>query len=389
MTEDEELEETCLRHDQAFAEYSAKADYFGDQAIASKVSVLPSIRYVSTAGKGCLLHQTLQPLLQATAERSAAENRKRRRVFDSGAQASIAEALLLGAQAYREPAMRDQALVLLNEINTKLDGNFWEFNVGHTGSLVHGGQIRSLGHGHAILANLLAYRQTGEADYLACARRFARFLLSVSYACHNGSSDPDFDWRGWCNGSNAGRDQIAECPPWETQNGLLCISALMPEAELESGFYDALWYIARTGLAQFPAARQLKRILDESMRVRYVPRKKVASERDFYDILPYLAYENPRDQTLVASYQGSDCILGEFVYGGGLAKARDDRLGVLVPRVATMDLREIDERLVHAWNPTPQSIRSEVTLTWSDGTKSAERIEVPPRTVVRKTFRRG
>jgi hypothetical protein len=384
MTDDEELEHTCLLNDQSFADYSSKVDYFGDQAIASKVSVLPSIWWIRGGGKGRVLYESLRPLLRATTERSAAENGKTR-VFDSGAQASVAEALLLGAEAYGESAMRDQALVLLKEIGAKLDANFWEFNVGHTGSLVHGGQIRSLGHGHAILANLLAWRQTGDSAYLAFARRFARFLLSVSYACHNGSQDPDFDWRAWCNGSNAGRDQIAECPPWETQNGLLCITSLMTEAEMEAGFYDALWYIARTGLAQFPAARSLKRILDESMQVHYVPRKRIASERDFYDILPYLAYENPRDQTLVASYQGSDCILGEFVYGGGLARSSDDRLGILVPRAATMDLRELDERLIHVWNPTPKAIKAQITVTWPDGAKSVQPIKAPPRTVVRET----
>jgi hypothetical protein len=159
----------------------------------------------------------------------------------------------------------------------------------------------------------------------------------------------------------------------------------MTEAEMEAGFYDALWYIARTGLAQFPAARSLKRILDESMQVHYVPRKRIASERDFYDILPYLAYENPRDQTLVASYQGSDCILGEFVYGGGLARSSDDRLGILVPRAATMDLRELDERLIHVWNPTPKAIKAQITVTWPDGAKSVQPIKAPPRTVVRET----
>ena len=63
-----------------------------------------------------------------------------------------------------------------------------------------------------------------------------------------------------------------------------------------------LWYVARTGLAQFPGARTLKRVLDESMQVHYVPREQIASERGFYDTLPYLAYENPRDQTLLVSF---------------------------------------------------------------------------------------
>jgi hypothetical protein len=157
----------------------------------------------------------------------------------------------------------------------------------------------------------------------------------------------------------------------------------MEAADVESGFYDILWYIARTGLGQFPAARTVKRILDEAMQVHYVPREKIASERDFYDNVPYLAYENPHDQTLLASYQGSDCVLGEFVYGGGLASASNDRLGVLVPRAATMDLAELHERHVHVWNPTPRAIKAKVSAAWADGGQSQKAVSVPERSVVK------
>lgn len=382
LTRDAELEAACLRNDERLAHWVGenKSRYFG--WINSTVPLLPSVWWVAGGGRGSILHEALRPILDAMAEKSAAEN-GRPREMDYGAQATIAEALLLGSQAYGVAAMREQAMALLREMAERLDGRFWEFNVGRAGSLMHGGQIRSLGHGHAILANLLAHRMTGEARFLADARRFARYLLAINYACHNGSADPDFDLRGWCNGSNAGRDQIAECPPWETQNGLLCIAALMGEAEIESGFYDALWYIARTGLAQFPAARTLKRVLDEAMRPHYVPREKIASERDFYDTLPYLAYENPHDQTLLASYQGSDCLLGEFVYGGGLARVGDDRLGTIVPRAATMDTAAANQRHVHVWNPTPEAIESEVAAAWPDGSRSVRRITAEARSVVR------
>ena len=388
LTGDEQLARACDRNDERFAEHSGRIDYFHGGDIATKVTSLPSVWWVRGGGAGGVLHDAMKPMLAAAAQQSAAENGKVR-AFDSGAQASLAEALLLGAEAYGQAAMRDQAIVLLGEMNTKLDGAFWEFNVGRTGSLMHGGQIRSLGHGHAVLANLLAARQTGEAAYRAAARRFARYLLAVNYATHNGSADADFDWRGWCNGSNAGRDQIAEFPPWETQNGLLCMAALTGADEMPAPFYDVLWYIARTGLAQFPVARSLKRVLDESMNVRYVPREQIASERDFYDALPYLAYENPHDQTLLASYQGSDCILGEFVYGGGLARAGDERLGVLVPAAATMDLRALDERTVHVWNPTPEAVESSVIVTWPDGATDERPVTAPPREVVRIEFRKG
>lgn len=386
LTGDDALAAACATNDDHYAAWLASiTPGIRRQGIGAGVTVLPSIWWVHGGGHGTPLHAAMQAVLARTLERSAEENGQTRSM-DYGFQASVAEALLLGAEAYDEAAMRTQALVLLGEIADRLDGNFWEFNCGKTGSLIHGGQIRSLGHGHAVMANLLAYRQTGEGHYLALARRFARYLLAVSYATHNGSHDVDFDFRGWCNGSNAGRDQIAEYPPWETQNGLLCLSALLGETEVEEGFYDALWYIGRTGLAQFPAARTLKRVLDEASGVHYVPRATIASERDFYDTLPYLAYENPHDQTMLASYQGSDCVVGEFVYGGGLASAADSRLGVLVPRAATLDLRECSERLLHLWNPTPQPIDTTLTVRWPDGTTSAQAVEVPSREVVRLTI---
>lgn len=390
LNADEELERVCERIDGEFLEYSGTKDYF-NSSIASNVSALPAIWWAFGEGRGGPIHLALEPMLRATAERSSAEN-GRQRFMDYGAQAGIAEALLLGGEAYGDAGMTAQARILLDEMHAKLDDDFWDFNMGQAGSLAHGGQIRSLGHGHALMANLVAFRLTGEARFLQDARRFARFLLAVCYATHNGSCDPDFDWRGWCNGSNAGRDQIADYPPWETQNGLLCIAALMNEAELEGGFYDALWYIARTGLAQFPAARRFKRILrpspagDPSMEALYVPRTKIASEVDFYDVLPYLAYENPHDQTLLASYQGTDCMIGELVYGGGLARSSDDRLGVLVPRATTMDMAELTQRNVHVWNPLSEAVDAQIAVTWPDGTTSQQTITSPPREVTRLSF---
>lgn len=385
LTGDKQLGAACDKIDRQFADHAAKMDYFSN--IAASISTIPTVHWIAGGGKGGILHKCMKPLLESTLARSVAENVGGREM-DYGTQASLAEALVLGSGAYSNPAMMDQARVLLGEMDAKLDENFWEFNCGKRGALHHGGQIRSMGHGHAVMANLLAARATGDGRFLVQAHRFARYLLAVSYASHNGSQDGDFDWRGWCNGSNAGRDQIAEFPPWETQNGLLCLCAFMADEPLEGGFYDVLWYIARTGLAQFPAARSVKRVLDEHMQVHFVPRKKIASERDFYDVLPYLAYENPHDQTLPASYQGSDCILGEFVYGGGLAEASDPRLGVLSPRAALMDLRELDQRVIHVWNPTRKDLSAVITARWLKGKPSQETVTVPARQAVKLVLER-
>jgi hypothetical protein len=336
----------------------------------------------------------MEPAARRALEASIEENDGPRQM-DNGAQAATAEGFLLAGEAYDEPAFTEQAEMLLDEINAELDGAFWAFNCGERESLMHGGQIRPFGHGCAVLANLLAHQIGGRSDYLEAARRFARYLLSINYVTHDGSPVPDFDWRAWANGSNAGRDQIAEFPPWETLAGLLRTVPLMDEAlagedarDLESGFHDALWYIARTGLAQFPAARELKRVHSESMEVRYVARDRLGSERDFYDILPYLAYENPHDQTLLASYQGTDCLLAELVFGGRLVRAEDDRINAVVPRAALLDPGERTHRLVCLWNPMPEVIETSVRPMWADGPGEAEKVTVPPREVVRMEMER-
>jgi hypothetical protein len=377
LTGDPKLAAACDRHDAEFAKAAGTMRFFN--GIVGSAALLPTVWWIHGGGRGSLLQRALQPVLENTLESSRRENGGPR-AMDYGSQAGIAEALLLAGEVYGRADMTQQAHVLLAEMNTQLDADFWAFNCGPTGNLDHGGQIRALGQGHAILVNLVAARQTGDRRFREAAHRFARYLLAVNYACHNGSADPDFDWRGWCNGSNAGRDQIGEFPPWETQEGLLGIAALMADDELEDSFHDVLWCFARTGLAQFPAARRLKRIHDESMRVRYVPREQVASERDFYDVLPYLVYENPHDQTMLAPYQGPDCLLGELVHGGGLARADDPRLGVLVPRAATMDPRETTERRVLLWNPTDQPLRATVSACWADGCVTQANVNAEPRT---------
>ncbi|MFP4027443.1 MAG: hypothetical protein ACLFWL_06615 [Candidatus Brocadiia bacterium] len=386
VADDEELKSVCDNYDRVFAE-NQKNFSFGNAGIALTPSALPALQWLSGPGKPGPLAETLEKALKDSLEVSMAENGDERRL-DNGAQAATAEGFLFAARAFDDPAFRDQALVLLKEINAELDGRFWAFNCGERGDLMHGGQIRPFGHGHASLANLLAYQDTGEDLYLEAATRFARFLLSINYVTHDASEDPDFDWRGWANGSNAGRDQIAEFPPWETIASLHCITPLLGETEMEDGFYDVLWYIARTGLAQFPAAREFKRIYDESMNLHYVTRDTLESEHDFYDNLPFLAYENPHDQTLLASYQGTDCLMAEMALGGGLVKASDDRLGVIVPGVCLMDSEIAHQRRAHIWNPTSSPVKAEVSPAWPDGPEEEKTVTVPPREAVKLEFSR-
>ena len=379
MFGDAELAATCDRLDKLTLEQRGRLNVLGG------LSNLPSIWYVHSTGHEGPLAELVAQMVQGTYEASVKENGTDRKM-DYGGQSTDAETLLLGAQRFNRPEYLEQALLLLKEVNSQLDDRFWWFGNTNRESMFHGGQIRPMGHGHAAAANWLAWRATGREEYRDAARRFARYMLAINYVTHNNSGDPDFDWRGWANGTIAGRDQYAEFPPWETSNSLIAVAAMMDDFDLEGGFHDALWYFARTGLAQFPAARTVKRILDESMNAHFIPRNKIASERDFYDILPYLAYENPHDQTLLASYQGTDCLVGEMLFGNGLARSDDDRLGVLVPAAARFDQSAATRRTVHVWNPTAREIESRVSVNWPDGTTAGRPVSVPKRSSVKLTF---
>jgi len=382
MKGDKELQAKC---DELDSIYVAHAKEHESKRHGVSITTLPTIWWVAGPGRNSKIAEAAQMMVRNTYESSVAENGKEREM-DPGYQACIAEGLLLAARIYGNDDYSKQALILLDEINRDLDGSFWSFGCSRRADRMHGKQMRPMGPGHAALADMMAYKLTGQEAYRTAAVRFARLLVSINYVTHNNSGDPDFDWRGWANGTIAGRDQYAEFPPWETSNPLVCMAAMMHDEDMDGGFYDLLWYFAHTGLAQFPAARTVKRILDEAMAVHFIKRDKIGSERDFYDILPYLAYENPQDQTLLASYQGTDCLVNELIYGGGLAAADDDRLGVIVPQAAVMDAGAANRRSVHVWNPTPKAISTNVSVRWPDGTSSQQAIAAAPRQVAKLSF---
>ena len=382
LTNDAALKSACQRYDDNFA---AVTQTHVDADIIS-VSFVPAMKWVATAGKGSPLAAALHRSIETSYAKSVADNGTPRQ-HDHGNQAVRAENFLLASLAYDDAKFARQGLLLLEEINAALDGRFWTFGGTSWADLSHGGQPRPMGYGHAIAANVRAFQQTRDAKYLDDARRFARLLIATSVMTHDGSPSPDFDWRGWCHGTMGGRDQHAQCPPWETSNALMCMVELMAEQDLDSGCYDTLWYYERTGLAQFPKARTHKRIWDPTMKiVRFVPREKLVSERDFYDVLPFLAYENPADQTLLASYQGSDCLEGELLFGGGLAKADDPRLSILVPQAALMDPAVTHRRVMKVWNPTTKAIETTLRVVWPDGSVASQPLKAPSREVVTVEF---
>ncbi|MCX7935545.1 MAG: hypothetical protein N3A66_09855, partial [Planctomycetota bacterium] len=275
------------------------------------------------------------------------------------------------------------------------------FNCAAEGDLVGAGNARPFGHGIACHANVLAWQRFGERRYLEAARRFANLLLGMHIIAWNESPSPDLDTRGWCHGSTGGRDQIAQLPPWESGYALQQFAPLILAGQGRPGIYDALWLYSHTGLAQYPKARTMKRLYTPDMRIVYRAIESLATERAFYLSLPYLAYENPWDQTMLAGYQGVEGIILSLMFGGGMVAAEDERVMALVPEAAVYAPQAACAFIVELWNPLRETIATRLRFTIAERRREAYRysgvargkvsgrapfskpIAVPPRRVLR------
>jgi hypothetical protein len=265
----------------------------------------------------------------------------------------------LGESARRTAAARS----LLDQANARLETRFESFNCAAEGDFVGAGQGRPFGHGIALSANILAFRRFGDPRYLAMARRYANIMLALYYAGYNNGESPDLDARGWAVGANGGRDQLCHMPPWETAYGLQQLAYLLTEEAGRPGIYDLLWLFAHTGLAMFPKARALKRLYTPGMGITYRPIESVATERAYYLTLPYLAYEEPWDQTMLASYQGVEPLLLAPFLGGGLVASDEDRVLALVPGVPTYDAAVATRFTATLWNPLDAPLTTRLCAT--------------------------
>ena len=326
---------------------------------------------------------------------------------DGGILAWDAFANLLAADLFDRAGREACAKELLKRVNQRLDGAFWAFNCAAEGDLVGAGQARPFGHAIAMTANVMAYRRFGNRRYLDAAERFGNLLLGMHYITYNESPSPDLDTRGWCLGSTGGRDQTAQLPPWETAHALQQFAYLIDAGRGRDGFFDAMWLFAHTGLAMFSKARTMKRLYTPQMGITYRQIDEVASEREFYLKLPYLAYENPWDQTMLAGYQGVEPIILNLLLGGGLVRAEDDRVLALVPRAAMYDAGVARRFELLLWNPLQESVTTTLRATVAEKRREAwayrgpasgrvtaansctAPIEVPPRQVTRVIFQRA
>ena len=282
---------------------------------------------------------------------------------DAGILAWDALANLLAADLFERPEREAAARELLARVNRQLDERFESFNCAAVGDLVGAGQGRPFGHGIAMTANVLAWRRFGDPAYLDAAERCGNIMMSLYFAGYNNSESPDLDARGWAVGANGGRDQLCHLPPWETGFALQQLAHLILAGKGREGFYDLLWLFAHTGLCQFPKARALKRLYTPDLEPVYRPIDAVATERAFYLSLPYLAYEEPWDQTMLAGYQGVEPLILSLFLGGGLVAAEDSRILVLVPQAAAYDPEVARAFTVHLWNPLAEPVETRLFAT--------------------------
>ena len=319
---------------------------------------------------------------------------------DYGMRANAAETLLLGGRTFGDNAMIDKGLGLVDDLNAQLDDKFWYFGCGVGDWCPAGKQVRPIGYGHAILANLIASEIRNDTRHVAAARRFANYLVSICYSTWNASPSPDLDTRGWACGANSGRDQWAEFPPMETCDAIRCVAALLGKIETVPAFYDVLFLIARTGLAMLPAARTHVRIYDTNGTVNYVATAKFHNERAIYARFPFISYENPWDQTLQAPYQSVEPLQNYLTFGGGIAEVADDRVLAIVPDAASFVYDGSGPCEAHVWNPTAKPVKTAITFhgkpaaaplrivaangsaTEANGSKAIA-ITVPPRAVLK------
>lgn len=285
---------------------------------------------------------------------------------DNGFFGLAAEGLLKAHEIIREPWILEGALSILRRLNADLDHRFWLFGCSPVARDTQaGGQIRPLGMGHAIMANVLAYEATRDEVYLNAAERLAKFLVSICYSVYSDSPDPDFDYRGWANGANSGRDLTAEYPPWETSESMLCASYLL-QYRIVPGVLHVLWYLQRTYPAAFPAARELKKYYDCHEKPFFRRMDEVASEREVGQKYPFLTYECPYDQTLQSCYQGVNPILNHLAFCGGLVEPSDERLLAVVPSAQGYDPAQRRVRRALLFNPLAFDIETALRVKHMD-----------------------
>ncbi len=348
------------KHAGAVGEMSAKVNNIGSLPFV----INPCVRTLENASPTPKkLQRQIRGFLRKIMKVLAGDSAGRNVNGDFGTLAMLAEMLLLAGSVFDDDKVVKQGLGILQVVNRQLDGKFWRFGCGPMeGWCQAGQQIRALGPGRAVLANILAAELTGRDTFLECAQRFTNYNLALCYATANASPIADMDTRGWANGGTCGRDQLAEMPPLESLEGIRGVAAILNKVPAIAAYYDIVFLAARTGLCMLPAARTHKRVYDPDGNRFFVPVDEFPNEREIYMRGGYIAYENPWDQTMQAPYQGVEPLMNYLTFGGGLARVGDDRVIAIVPDAAHYDYGPDDQCEAHVWNPTKRTIKTSLTF---------------------------
>jgi hypothetical protein len=277
----------------------------------------------------------------------------------------------------------------LRAIADALEHNYWEFGYMPRSKMhINGGQtaVSSLFIGAELFAK--AYVVSGDDEFARGYARFVNLAIGWGYHTFNGDTAEDFDFRGLAHASVAGRDQLADVPPMENSSFADTLGWLdvIPSEYYRTEWFDCLWMGMQTGLCQYPAVRTTKRLWTPGYGRTIEPLRKIATERHLQKHLPYMAYENPYDQTLVATYQSLQGLVADLFFGGALADAGPNVL-CLVPRAARLDRAEIHERKILLYNPRDVAQTARPRAFFPAGTATGRKVRLKPHALQWVTLR--
>lgn len=282
--------------------------------------------------------------------------------MDQGNMCAFGRLLYHGAGLLGDEELRRHSRQLMDVGMKALSENYWHCAMNKDG----GGNIRPPALAAAAFSALDLFLDTGEENYRQMMIRFLRLVFAINVHSFDGIGHPDLDSRGWCNGANGGRDQMAELPPWESSVPLRALAAALPHwPEAPDAAWKILHVAATTTMGQVPAARthRFAYALNGKRELRSIGTapERFSFAKNFYN--PWLAYENPYDQTMAAGYQSAEILDNALSFGGALITVDHPAVIVVVPEAATWRIDPSSSVTVLIGNASGSAI--DATLRWA------------------------
>lgn len=282
-------------------------------------------------------------------------------------------------------------LPTLESVESSLEGDLWEFTyMPRSKYHVSGGQMAPNCLFKAAQLFSRGYRLTGDRRWAEAWARCIGWAIAWAFHTYGGRDEPeDVDLRGQAHATMSGRDQQADIPPMENTELLRAFRDILeiPPELIRPAWLDNLYLNSQTGLIQYPAARSTCRLLSSDyQRVVHLPAQSVGTMSHYRCELPFYSFENPYDQTLIATYQSIQTFYGDICFGGALAWVDEPHWLVLVPRAIGLGSREMEVRRVLLYNPLSVKRTSVVKAAFADGRSAERRAVVEPRGWVELTL---